>query len=139
MTNWKKKCDKLWSDIIRQNGKCEITGIEGTPRSDGLRIAGLQAHHLIPKNTPKWCDKFRHNLSNGICLTRSVHSRFQTELGPHGNAVAQVAFWEWLKKNRKGQWEWFQENKDNKRMADKPDYELVHNELMEIYEKGIAK
>jgi hypothetical protein len=133
---WRNKADAMWRDVIRQGCKCEITGIEGKPRQDGERVVGLEAHHLIEKGSPKWQDKFRHDLSNGICLTESIHSKYQTQIGPHGNAIARENFMQWLKVNRPGQWQWFQDNKDNKKFV-QPNYEQTYYELKEIYEKGL--
>ena len=109
-----RKLDRAWSDEIRKVGACEIYGKKGTPRQDGKMIVGLHAHHLIPKNTPLWRQKWRWDLSNGICLCESCHSKFQTALGPHGDTIAVKNFWDWMGANRSGQLEWVRSVENDK-------------------------
>ncbi len=63
------KCDKLWSELIRSVGKCEICGA----------TEKLQAHHLIDREY----SQYRLDLDNGICLCAKCH-RFDRLCGPHG-------------------------------------------------------
>ncbi|MCK5017489.1 MAG: hypothetical protein KAS32_10515 [Candidatus Peribacteraceae bacterium] len=130
-TYWKKKCDALWSDIVRQVGKCEICHKPGLPRKDGLRVKGLEAHHLISKGANL---KFRHDLSNGICLCFQ-HHKGNNNIAAHGANDVTTRFMEWLEAERPGQWKWFCENRDNK-CFEKMDYESIYYELKEIFEKG---
>ncbi len=111
---WRKKCDKLWSLIIRQVGRCEICG----------KTTGLVAHHLISKGANM---KFRHDMSNGVCLCR-YHHTMGREISAHGANDATTRFMEWLERERPGQWEWFVESRDNKSF-EKMDYEAAYSWL----------
>jgi len=74
----KKKCDELWSKLIRQRAgnKCEYCG-----KSDGK----IDAHHILSRRhfSVRW------NLENGVALCRYHHQFFAHE--------DPVAFTEWLK------------------------------------------
>lgn len=58
----KKKCDKLWGEIIRSKGQCEWCG-----RMD-MR---LEAAHIISRTY----SKTRHDLKNGLCLCSACHRK----------------------------------------------------------------
>ena len=134
---WMLKCDRVWSDIIRQVEVCEICGIGGTPRQDGTPVKGLQAHHILEKGGTGgkaiWRNKFRHDVSNGICLCDKCHSKYQQDLGPHGTSDARKRWWEWLEENRNGQYVHYIDIREDKRM-DMADYEVVYYELIEMLE-----
>ena len=135
---WMLKCDKVWSDIIRQVGSCEICGVKGTPRMDGVCVKGLQAHHILEKGgvggKALWRNKWRHYISNGICLCDRCHSKYQQDLGPHGTGDARFRWWKWLEVNRTGQYQFYLEIKENKRLQDDTNYEELYDELVEILE-----
>ena len=60
----KAKCDRLWSQIIRARGHCELSG------KDGIACAGnLQAAHLIGRrfHNTRW------DLANGWALCQAHH------------------------------------------------------------------
>ena len=118
-TYWRKKADKEWARIIKQVGHCEICG--STKR--------LTAHHLIAKGGTG-AGKFRHDISNGICLC-SYHHTMGKDISAHGGMNAVEAFIEWLKANRNGQWQWYEENKKNKIFV-QTDYEAEYYKLKEI-------
>jgi len=58
---WVTKNDKLWGEIIRSKGKCEICG-----RQEGK----LDPHHLFVSRA---CKHTRWNLNNGICICFICH------------------------------------------------------------------
>lgn len=127
-TYWRNKADDVWSDQIRAVGECEICGKQGQPRkSDGKPVKGLSAHHLIEKGG-SGATKFRHDLSNGVCVCR-YHHTMGKDITCHGGMRAVEAFIEWLKENRPGQYRWYEENKDNKEYV-KMDYEQVYYDLI---------
>ena len=55
----KKKCDVLWSKIIRSKGYCEKCG----------KSENLQAAHIFSRTY----SQTRHDLDNGICLCSACH------------------------------------------------------------------
>ena len=123
-TYWRKKADKEWSRIIRSVGYCEICHSFGK-----MTTTGLVAHHLIEKGGTG-ASKFRHDLSNGICVCR-YHHTMGKDITCHGGMRAVEAFIEWLKEHRFGQYTWYEINKENKQFI-KMDYEEIYNELKEI-------
>jgi len=123
-TYWRKKADKEWSRIIRKVGHCEICETLGK-----LTTTGLCAHHLIEKGGTG-ATKFRHDLSNGLCVCR-YHHTMGKDITCHGGMRAVEALREWMQEHRKGQWEWYEENKHNK-VFQKMDYEAIYYELKEI-------
>jgi hypothetical protein len=125
-TNYRKKCDDLWSKIVRQVGRCEICGSTGR----------LEAHHLLGKSGLR--TKYRHDLSGGICLC-SNHHKFDPVISAHGNNGSTENFLIWLSRQRTGQWDWLIRHKDDKTgQGDKPDYEAAYHALLAVYEtKGL--
>ena len=73
----KLECDKLWSLLIRSNGKCEICGT----------TQNLQAHHMITRArlSTRWMEE------NGVCLC-SDHHNFNNDISAH-NATIPFAKW----------------------------------------------
>lgn len=86
---------ELWADVVKQGGKCEISG----------KTDNLEAHHLIGKKNKK----YRYDVSNGICLNSYYHT-LNDKIAAHGSTNATFYFAEWMKENRPGQWLWFLEN-----------------------------
>lgn len=126
---WRDKADAAWSDEIRKTGKCEICDKPGKLRKkDSLPVVGLESHHLIPRGILK----FRHDLSNGICLCVSCHGAMprlrNRRMSAHSAGEAGERFWAWLKENRPGQGGWYEENKHNKTFI-KMDYEEIYYRL----------
>jgi len=117
---WRKKADKLWSEIIREVGYCEVCG----------KQTGLVAHHLISKGGNM---KFRHDISNGICLCR-YHHTMGKDISAHGAMEAVDNFLKWLKDKRGGVWLWYIEHKNDKRF-EKQDWEQHYSDLKTILEK----
>jgi ribosomal protein S14 len=77
----KKKLDKLWSEKIRQKGRCEICG----------RKENLNSHHIIGRRSLN----LRWDIRNGCCLCPACHT-FSTN-SAHQNPLF---FLDWLKKHR---------------------------------------
>jgi len=118
---------ELWSLIIRQKGRCEISGYTGN----------LQAHHLLEKSA---FPHLRYDLNNGICLTDSIHE-FDKYISPHSNSAAREAFRLWLQEHKPEQYAWWDKNRNNKFTAEKAidnDKMLeIYAELKAIYVKGL--
>lgn len=77
-----KKADKLWSEIIRSKGRCEVCG----------RTDTLNAHHIVSRSN----HYLRHETRNGVCLC-ALHHVF-------GNQSAHkdpLWFYDWLDSYRK--------------------------------------
>ena len=117
---WKKKADNLWGELIRQVGHCEVCGSTGQ----------LNAHHIISRTRLR----FRHDLSNGVCLCVRCH-QFDTSISPHQDSYGAENFLEWLKMEREGQWRWYEDNKCDKRKPEKT-YKQSYEELKEIEDAG---
>ena len=112
----KEACDKLWSKEIRSVGACEITGATGI----------LHAHHLLEKGA---FPQYRFDLSNGICLSESVHI-FSPEFSPHYSSASGKNFWDWMQEHRPGQYQWWDEHRQIKGGAgEKVDYLEIYNKL----------
>lgn len=92
-----KRADGLWSAVITQGGRCEVSG----------KTDSLQAHHLIHRANRL----FRWNISNGISLNMYYHS-LGNDIAAHGATDVTARFAEWMETHRPGQWQWFLENKD---------------------------
>ena len=71
----KAKADKLWSQLIRMDGSCEICGTS----------ENLNAHHIISRAKLHT----RYMKENGICLCVG-HHMFNKDISAHGNSVAFV-------------------------------------------------
>ena len=76
----KKRCDSLWSKIIRSHGQCEICGAQGVK---------LDAHHVIGRGNLNT----RYDLENGVCLCSGCHT-FNAN-SAHQNPIF---FLDWFKK-----------------------------------------
>ena len=116
---WMDKADDAWSDEIRKVGQCEICHKPGTARKeDGAEVVGLHAHHLILRGR----HRYRHDLSNGICLCiacHGAHPHFRNNKRcAHGSDDAKKAFMEWLEEERPGVYGWLEEHKDDKRQPE---------------------
>ena len=112
----KKKCDPLFSLIVRENADytCAVCG---------LKSKYVHAHHLIGKSRKF----YRHNLNNGICLCAQCHT-FNAKLSAHG---APWAFEAWMRKHRPKQFKWWTKNRYQEFPGLKIDFEQVHEGLLE--------
>lgn len=118
--NWKKRCDELWSAIVRRVGKCAVCG----------STHGLNAHHLIGRTRAK----YRHDLKNSCCLCFSHHT-FDPNLSAHQSNASTLNFLLWLEQNRPEQYQWLMDHKDDKAKAgEKMDYEQIYTQLKQIQE-----
>ena len=57
---YKKRADKLWSEIIRSKGKCEVCG----------ETEYLNPHHVVGKRN----HAVRFDFRNGVCLCSGCHT-----------------------------------------------------------------
>ena len=92
-TYWRRKADKVWSEVIRRTGKCIICGAERY----------LQAHHLIHRGAIF----FRHNLENGVALCPQCHT-YSLQCSAH---VSPWAFEDWMRSHRPDQFAWWEKNR----------------------------
>ena len=121
---WRKKADNMWSAVIKQVGVCECCGSTTNQ---------LNAHHIISRVRLK----YRHDVSNGVCLCVTCHS-FDPMISPHADSYGAENFLRWLAFNRPGQYIWYNEHKEDKRQKTRT-YEECYEELLEIHKKGIKK
>jgi hypothetical protein len=108
----KNKMDKLYSEIIRSGGDCEVCG---KPARD--------AHHFIGRKNLN----LRWDLRNGVRLC------FQHHTG--GNQSAHndpVWFVDWFKKHRPDDYEYLIKKKNEVRTFYLSDYEEIYKELKEV-------
>ena len=85
---WLKQADKLWSEIIRLHGKCDICN----------SVDNLNAHHLLDRSIKK----FRHEIICGVCVCAKCH-KYSRHLSAHKSGVA---FAYWLSINKPDQYKW---------------------------------
>lgn len=111
---WQKKCDRIWSKMIRAVGQCAICG-ESNPQK-------LDAHHIIPRQIKP----YRHHLNNGICLCKS-HHRYSFVISAH---QASAMFYVWLRQNRPDQFDWLcHQNITREMVKAKIDYKATLDKL----------
>ncbi len=110
---WKKKADDEWSKQIRLVGYCEVCAKTGK----------LDAHHIITRTRLR----FRHDLSNGVCLCSGCH-RFNAAISPHIDSFSAENFIAWLKVSCPGVYKWYEGHKDDKRQPKKT-YRQCYEEL----------
>ena len=101
---WKGKADDVWAKQIKTVGRCEYC-------NNATRQ--LNAHHIIARTRLR----FRHDLSNGVCLCVRCHS-FDPKISPHQDSYGAENFLRWLKEERPGQYQWYEDNKHDKRQPE---------------------
>lgn len=113
---WKKKCDILWSVIIRTKDYCEH------PDCSGNRANKLVAAHIIPRGY----NHTRHLIDNGLCLCWYCHiHRF------HADPIRTEEFV--VKKIGRKKLNWLKKKSLEK---GKIFYEDVYKELLKIQQLG---
>ena len=108
---WKNQLDKLWSEIIRSKGYCEICGT----------TVNLNAHHIISRHNKV----LRWDLQNGICLCVSCH-KFST----HSVHNDPLGFMEWFKKKNPEDYEYLKNKKNKIANYTISDYEEIYQNLL---------
>lgn len=80
------KLDKMWREIIHQQGKCAVCGKTGR----------LEAHHIFTrsKRSTRWL------VENGILLCSACH-KFSPTLSAH---KAPYAFFKWIEQRNGKKW-----------------------------------
>ena len=116
---WKKRCDALWTKLVKHNGVCELCGKRPTAR-------GLHAHHLIGRTNLR----YRHDVYNGIALCASCHV-FSDECSAHASTKSAAGFLEALESQWPERYKWLMEHRHDKRTYT-VDYEQVYQDLMEM-------
>jgi len=88
----KKKADKLWSEIIRAKGKCEVCG----------ETRYLNPHHVVGRRN----HAVRFDLRNGVCLCSGCHT-FRTR------SAHQDPLWfmKWFEGKRKEDYDYISDRK----------------------------
>ena len=109
----KAKCDKLWSEIIRSKGYCEICGT----------TVNLNAHHIISRHNKV----LRWDLQNGICLCVSCH-KFST----HSVHNDPLGFMEFFKKKNPEDYKYLKNKKNQIAHYTISDYEEIYQKLLEV-------
>lgn len=109
----KAKCDKLWSEIIRSKGYCEICGT----------TVNLNAHHIISRHNKV----LRWDLQNGICLCVSCH-KFST----HSVHNDPLGFMEWFRKNYHKDYWYLRRRKNKNAFYTISDYEEIYQNLLKV-------
>ena len=109
----KAKLDKLWSEIIRSKGYCEICGT----------TANLNAHHIISRHNKI----LRWDLQNGICLCVSCH-KFST----HSVHNDPLGFMEFFKKKNPEDYKYLKNKKNQIAHYTISDYEEIYQKLLEV-------
>lgn len=108
----KKKCDKLWGQVIHKlyKDKCLICD-----PVDGERHAGNpEAHHLITRS----CLATRHDPRNGVILC-SLHHKYSRTCSPHSGPLGFV---DYIHKHYPELNSWYNQHRFDK---GKPNYLIV--------------
>lgn len=119
-TNLKKKCDTLWSEIIRSKGYCEMCG-RGNMQ--------LNAHHIVGRVNKA----LRWDLRNGICLCVWCH-----KFSPTSAHSDPIGFIEFLKKVRPDDYDYLLVRKNDIKTYRISDYEEIYNNLKRIANEWIS-
>lgn len=116
-TSQKKRCDKLWKEIIKKRAgfQCEYCG----------KRQNLNSHHIYSRSN----FAVRWDLDNGICLCISHHT-FNINFSAH---KTPLEFIEWVKEKR-GE-EWYQRLKEKANKIWDKNIEKVLNNLIEENKK----
>lgn len=117
----KKKCDKLWGQIIHQlyNEQCLISN-----GPEAAHHAGRpEAHHLISRS----CCGTRHDPRNGVLLC-SLHHKYSNKLSPHG---APMSFVEYVAEYHSKQRDWYSAHHYDRFVGN---YDLAWNSLVAFKE-----
>lgn len=109
----KRKCDKLWSEIIKQKGCCEVCG----------RRTSLNAHHVVGRINYV----LRWDLRNGVCLCVLCHKFSRNSA--HNNPLW---FSEWFKKNRPEDYRYLQGKRNEIKTFYLSDYEEIYENLLRV-------
>ena len=113
--NIKKKCDDIFSLIIRSKGYCEMCG---------KNTGQLQTHHIIGRINYQ----LRWDTRNGICLDSSCHTFSQTSA--HNNPIY---FINWFKSMRPDDYEYLLTKKNDVKTFNILDYQEILNNLQNQY------
>lgn len=85
----KKKAYKIWSEIVRKRGFCELCGKKYKQIRENGKPVILNAHHIIGRENLK----LSWNILNGISLCSYCH-KF-SKIGPHKGGII---FSDWYQK-----------------------------------------
>jgi len=112
----RNKCDKLWSELIRQRngGRCEVCGKPGN-----------NPHHVISRRNLT----LRHDLRNGVLLCPSHHT-FSSKESAH---LDPIFFMRWFEVNRREDYNYLCEKREE--VSYKVDYEERLKELKEVLDR----
>ena len=111
-TTVKNRCDRLWSELIRSQGYCDVCGT----------TENLQAHHIITRRRLAT----RYMKENGICLC-AKHHQFCDIISAHTNPMA-FANW-FIKKYGEERLDWLQEQARNPEKWNLAKYEETEKDL----------
>jgi hypothetical protein len=109
----KNKADRLWSEIIRSKGKCEVCGLER-----------VQSHHIIGRRNLT----LRYELRNGVALCPLHHT-----LGIESAHQDPLWFQDWMMKNRRSDLNYLLLKRME--LSTQIDYGAIIEKLKEEYEK----
>lgn len=97
----RKKAFKLWSEIVRKDGKCAICGIQkGTLNLKGKPVI-LHAHHLIGREN----HSLMFDIQNGISLCIGHHKYYRDAAHKGG-----LIFHDWFMKKYPERYEYLINN-----------------------------
>jgi len=113
----KRKCDALWSKIIRNQGYCAKCG----------STQSLNAHHVIGRIN----HSLRYDLKNGVVLCSSCH-KFSTT-SAHNDPLH---FLEWYKSEYPDNYDYLLANRNEQVKTSMEFYKQIYQELKEV-ERGL--
>ena len=133
-----QEADKWFSLLMRYQSSCLICSRVGDANKDGLRIKGLEVHHLLPKSV---YPQFRYTRDNCVVACRNHHlglnlfpatkeeyifCHMPDETVRETGEIVDNRFLRFLRAERYDNWKFYHENKYNHRdRAKKIDYKYL--------------
>ncbi len=119
----RKKAFKLWSEIVRKDGKCDICGcIKGALNAKGKPVI-LHAHHLIGREN----HALMFDIKNGISLCVGHHKYFKDSAHKGG-----LVFHDWFMKKYPDRYQYLLNNHDKQFDESIENYQSIITELEKV-------
>lgn len=139
---YRKKADDVYGDLIKilSDFQCVLTFKQGRERKrDGLRVVGLDTHHLIERVQYG----YRWDINNGISLAKVIHGshpNFRShKFNAHGTKEERDRFEEIVEKMCPEQYKWWEIHKEIKKRTTPMTFEWHFEHLTELMVKELEK
>jgi len=145
-----QEADKWFSLLMRYQACCIICSKAGYPDKDGLRVKGLELHHLLPKSV---YPQFRYTVLNCVVVDTKHHlgvnlfpetkedyifAHMEDEVDEETGEIVDNRFMRFLRAERYDNWKFVKDNRFNHRdRAAKIDYKLLAETFKEEFHRLI--